>query len=387
MGKRKANRLSETSIAELGDGTHSDGGGLNLKIAKSGQHRSWVLRYSVDGKAIQKGLGSYPAVSLEDARQRAAAARQGAPPAPKAVPAPIKCTAGPSFRELTADVIDFRAPTWSNAKQRPIWENRLAMYAFPIIGDLPVAEITAAQVMDCLRPIWHTKSQTAKKIREYLQVIFDHAIGIGLRSDNPARTVKSALGPRAGKATHHRAIPYTGITHAMGTILDNVGKAYTGAFGLAFLILTAGRSGEVRGARWSEIDLDARVWTIPAERMKARIEHTVPLSTGALEIIEACRDWRGDDDLLFPNLRTRQPLSDMAFTKRLRDLEIDCVAHGFRSTFRTWSMEQPGVSWAACERALAHKLGGNAIESYARSNMLEQRRELMQRWCDYIFGD
>ena len=400
MPTRVKNRLTDKFCKTAPDGTHADGNGLNLRVGNGGRQRSWGLRVMVSGKARLLGLGSYPAVSLADARRAATAARTelkaGRPaerlpdPEPVAILAPVAVATAPTsdcptFRECAERVIALRAPNWSSERHATQWTESLTLHVYPLIGDTPVGSITSGDVMDVLEPIWNCKAETATRVKQRMGVVFDFAIAYGHRPDNPAAAVGKALPRRPRQKQHHPAMAYADAPAFVSRLRESE-VTETVALALEFLILTASRSAEVRGATLGEFDLDAAIWTVPATRMKMRHAHRVPLSNRAVEIVRwATRHTNGRPaDLVFASRRTGRALSDMAFAMPLRRLETHAVPHGFRASFRSWAMECTATPWAVCERALAHKLGGSEVEAYARGDLLDQRRELMQAWADYI---
>ena len=251
---------------------------------------------------------------------------------------------------------------------------------FPFIGDKPVREVTPADVLAVLEPIWTAKPETAARLRQRMEVVFDYAITAGNRTDNPTRSIAKALPRQRRTKTHHPAMPYAQLPDFMKALRTSPTEAVT-RLALRFLILTAARSGEVRFMEWAEVDVAAATWTVPAARMKARREHRVPLSRRALEVLEEVRSLGQDGSLVFPS-RKGEPLSNMAFTMLLRrHAAIDAVPHGFRSTFKDWTLEQTSFPWAVVETALAHTLGSATEAAYARSDLFERRRELMEAWA------
>ena len=249
-----------------------------------------------------------------------------------------------------------RRPTWTNAKHAAQWTSTLATYAYPKIGSKLVTDITSADILAVLSPIWTEKPETASRVRQRMETVLDWAIAQGYRTDNPAsRSITKALPRMSRTKQHHQALHYRNVSNAMDKVRNSTADAVT-KLAFEFLVLTAARSGEVRLAKWDEINWLERKWTVPAERMKARREHQVPLGGRSIEVL---RQAEGLSDrssyLVFPGLRGK-PLSDMVFTAMLRRLEIPSVAHGFRSSFKDWCIECTGVSWAVGEAALAHNL-------------------------------
>ena len=391
MAKRKRNILTDAAISKATDGEYSDGGGLALRVAKSGTHKSWVLRVHADGKRVARGLGSYPEISITAARQSAAVGRSeiktGREPVQSADLNPVAVDGGngPTFRQVSADVIDLRRPTWRSERHAKQWTESLTNHVFPAIGDKPVSEITSADVLAVLTPIWTALPETSTRVKQRMGVIFDYAIAAGLRGDNPATAVGRALPRRARLQAHHPALHHSEVTSCVGWVRDSNSDDAT-RLAFEFLVLTAARAGEVRGATWAEIDLPNALWTIPAARMKAGKAFRIPLSDAALDVLwYAAGLIRGDGrNLVFPNKRTGNQLTNMAFAMMLRRLEIAAVPHGFRASFRNWSIEIAHCDWAVGETALAHRLGGLEVQAYARTDLLEQRRELMQQWADFV---
>lgn len=395
MPATKTNALSAAQVKKLtAPGFYADGLGLTLKIDGNGNKR-WFQRVTVNGgKRHNLGLGSYPTVGLADARavaqdnQRAIQQGRDILTERKQVKqdtAPVPTV--PTFREMADTVIELRRPTWRNPKHAAQWTATLETYAFPTIGDKAVDEITAADVLAVLTPIWTCKTETASRVRQRIEAVIDFAVTSGWRSDNPAgRQILKVLPNTKGLKEHHRALPYQDVAAALRKVRLSTAYPLT-KLGFEFLTLTAARSGEVRLATWNEVDWDSRTWVVPAHRMKTGKEHRVPLSDKALEILRDAWEISGQEcGLIFPAHRSGKAMTDMTLTALLRRLEIDAVPHGFRSTFRDWLAECTGASWAVCESALAHNVGNSTEQAYMRSDLFEQRRELMQQWADYIAG-
>ena len=386
--KRKLHALSAAMVrTEKEPGIYADGHGLNLKVEVTGAKR-WVQRVTIKERRRNLGLGGYPEVSLAEARDAAAAnqraIREGRDPiaekrqaAEEAQRPPI-----PTFCQAATTVIALRRPTWTNAKHAAQWESTLAAYVYPVFGNKLVDEITSADVLTVLSPIWTSKPETASRVRQRVETIVDWAIAQGYRTDNPAgKPITKVLPKPRRQKTHHAALPCHLLVGALNKVRGSTAEAYT-KLALEFLVLTACRSGEVRLARWSEVDWDSKTWTVPASRMKARRDHRVPLSARALEVLSEARE-RGSNELLFPG-RSGQPISDMSHTALLRRLEIPCVPHGFRSSFKDWCIECTDTPWAVGEAALAHVLGNSTEAAYARTDLFERRRALMEAWTAYL---
>ena len=389
MGKLTA--LAARALSK--PGRRGDGDGLYLNVAPSGS-KSWVQRIVIDGRRRDMGLGPYPAVSLARARaiahdNRTAVAQGRDPVAEKQEareaarrPAPSV----PTFAEAAARVIELRRPTWSNAKHAAQWESTLATYAHPVIGHKTVDSITPADAMAVLTPIWTTKPETASRVRQRMETVMDWAITHGYRLDNPAgRSLLKVLPPVKRLKEHRQALPYVQVPGAVALVRECTADIPT-KLAFEFLVLTAGRSVEVRAAEWSEIDREAAAWEVPAARMKARRPHRVPLPGRAMEILKEAARFGGGQDLVFPATRSGRATSAMTFTALLRRLGIPAVPHGFRSSFRDWVIEQTSTPWAVAEAALAHNVGNSTEAAYMRSDLFDQRRALMNAWAAYVIG-
>ena len=391
---RKAKELGALEVNRLETpGLHAVGGvaGLALQVSPNGA-RSWVLRAMVGGKRREMGLGGFPDVTLAGAKEAARAARalidQGIDPVAdrkakrSALAAAVASTM--TFNEASMRYIAAHEAGWKSAKHADQWRNTLETYAFPVIGKIAVSDIETSHVMRVLEPIWLTKTETASRVRGRIESVLDWATVRGFRKgDNPARWrghIEHLLAARSDvqKTQHHSAMDYREVGSFMAQLRQQEGM---GARALEFAILCASRSGEVRGAEWSEIDLDAGVWTIPANRMKAEREHRVPLTDNALTLLKALP--RSDDtNLVFPNAKNK-PLSDMTLTSVLRRMGVPVTAHGFRSSFRDWAGETTAYPREVIEHALAHQLKDKAEAAYARGSLFDKRRRLMADWAKF----
>ncbi len=390
---RTLNRLKAKQVEALGPGRHADGGGLYLDRDDQGRSR-WLFMWTRNGKRREMGLG--PAgpngVSLASARSKASAARdtvlRGADPIDERKAA----AAGPArvwtFGDLADDFVAALSPQWRNEKHRAQWRMTLTKYAAPLRA-LPVESVQTADVLAVLQPVWQLKPETASRLRGRIERVLDAAKARGLRGgENPARWRGHLdhLLPRRQKLTrgHHAAMPYEDVPEFTGQLREREAVA---ALALEFLILTAARSGEVLGARWSEIDLHSKVWTVPAERMKGGRLHRVPLTARAVSILEAAKPLSGGDDAakshVFPGQRTGQ-LSAMALAMLLRRMNVEQTVHGFRSSFRDWAGEVSTFPREVAEAALAHTVGDSTERAYRRGDALEKRRMLMEAWAAYL---
>ena len=371
-----AGKLSAAFVRTVKDpGKYGDGGGLMVLVHKSGR-KQFVQRLSIQGNRRDLGLGPYPEVSLAQARKRAdenrVAARNGDDPTAR--------TAGtPTFKEAAERVIALHAPSWATAsKSEAQWRASLATYVYPVIGARPVGAITTADVMSLLTPIWNTKRVTARRVRQRVGVVMRWAIAEGYRSDNPAGdAIEAAMPKNKPREEHHPAVPHDQVREVLAKVRASRSRLVT-RLALEFLILTAVRSAEVRLARWDEIRDDT--WTVPWEHTKNKEEHVVPLSSGALAVLRAVPS-RGDrEGLIFASKRGQGALADATMSKLLRRLKVAGVPHGFRSSFTDWCSEG-GISREVAEAALGHTGG-----PYARSDLLEERRPVMERWSEYVAG-
>lgn len=391
---RTLNRLKAKQVETLGSGRHADGGGLYLDRDERGRSR-WLFMWTRNGKRREMGLGpaGRDGVPLAEARERAAKARdvvrQGGDPiearkAAAAVPDRVW-----SFGEVADDFVTGLSPQWRNDKHRAQWKMTLKTYAAPL-RNLPVAQVDTAAVLGVLQPIWQAKPETASRLRGRIERVLDAAKARGLRSgENPARWRghMDHLLPKRQKLTrgHHAALPHDAVPAFMAELRNREAVA---ALALEFLILTAARSGEVLGARWEEVDLEAKVWTVPAARMKTGRVHRVPLPSRAIEVLETVKLLAVRSDIsrlpIFPNQAGAKPLSSMALAMLLRRMKADCTVHGFRSSFRDWAGEVSTFPREIAEAALAHTVGDATERAYRRGDALEKRRKLMEAWAGYL---
>ena len=399
----KAKELSALAVQRLtAPGMHAVGGvaGLYLCVSSSGS-RSWIARVNVDGKRREMGLGSFPDVSLSIAREKARAARSdttmGIDPVAhrkeaRSARQALKATQK-TFADCAKAYIEAHSDSWRNAKHRAQWPSTFETYVYPTMGTVMVGEVTQAHVMAVLLPIWKTKTQTATRLRGRIEQVLAWATAAGFRQgENCARWtgLLDQLLPAPGKVSkpkHHPAVRVDDMPAFIKALRQHDGLSPKA---LEFAVLTAARSGEVRGANWAEIDLEAAVWTVPPERMKAGKEHRVPLSAAAIKLLEAMPRIEGTE-LVFPAPRGGQ-LSDMALTALTRRMNFRddagrvCVPHGFRSSFRDWVFERTDYPRDLAEAALAHALENKVEAAYRRGDALERRRAMMQAWANYCEG-
>ena len=394
---KKAKELSALAVSRLTEqGHYAVGGvaGLYLYVLETGA-RSWVLRTMVGDKRRHMGLGGYPDVPLAKAREKARAAKesieQGVDPIAQRVERASSLKAQQAtqktFEEAATAFIAAKEKAWKNSKHRAQWSSTLKTYAYPHMGSLLVKDIDQEHVMKVLEPIWETKTETATRLRGRIESILDWAKTRQYRSgENPARwkghLENLLVAPsQIQEVENHKAVPYKDIAQFMANLRTREGLA---ARALEFAILCASRSGEVRGALWSEINEEEAIWIIPAKRMKAGKEHRVPLSAAAVKLLKALPRSESSD-LIFLGTKNK-PLSDMALTAVMRRMEVDAVPHGFRSTFRDWSGDCTPYPRDVAEFALAHKLSDKVEASYRRSDALEKRRQMMEDWASFCAG-
>jgi integrase len=367
-------------------GLYEDGGGLRLVVSESGAKR-WVMRVSVRGKRHQLGLGSFPAVSLERAREKAADIRKAASEG-RNILADRRAHKQRvvTFRQAFETFFASKEPTLSNAKHRAQWRSTLESYAFPIIGDRPVADVQPDEILTIVRPIWRSKPETAGRVLQRIDAVLHFSIANTWRERASACLgARQVLGSRRnGEDRHHRFLPYREIPDFVAQL--RAGKRTMTRLALEWVVLTATRSGETRLAHWNEINEMAATWTIPAERMKARRTHVVPLCRRCLEMLREVRALQRGADLIFPSTDLSRPLSDMTMTKLLRDMGVAerATVHGFRSAFKVWCAEVAKVRDEVSEAALAHAIPQKVRAAYLRTDFLEERRELMEEWSAFV---
>ena len=331
---------------------------------------------------MELGLGIYPVVSLKDARDQALDNRRMVSKGLHPAIEKRRRKAIPTLKDAALTVWDQLKRGWSDAGHARDWLSSLDRHVFGYLGHCPVTDVGKSDIAFVLQPIWTDQPKTARNIKQRLSAVMSWAVASDLRTDNPCDGIDIVLGSQGAKATvqHMRAVPYVDV----GSVLDKVrasGKWIGAVLAFEFMVLTAARSGEVRGAKWSEVDLDAGVWTVPASRMKAKRSHRVPLSSRAVAVLGQARTL--DSDLIFPS-QTGKVLHDSILSRLMTQLGVDAVPHGFRSSFRDWATEQTDMADGVIEAALAHVDQNKTRAAYARSDVLDRRRSLMQAWADYL---
>ena len=385
---RAIHKLTDAKVRALAKpGRHGDGGGLYLRITPAGS-RSWIYVWQRDGRRTDLGMGAYPAVSLAAARRLATAHREtvaagGDPQAAR------EAERVPTFGEAADAYIEAKAPGWTNEKHAWQWRQTLGDAYCRTLRRRPVDAVNLNDVLRVLTPIWATKPETATRLRGRIERVLGFAMTKGWRSEANVAVWRGNLEnvlPPPAKLTrgHQAAMPHADVPAFLATLREREALA---ARALELLILTACRPGEVLRARWSEMDLDAAVWTIPAERMKARVEHVVPLTDAALALLRPLHDVRLDD-YVFPGRIAGKPLSDMAMIVMLRKRMgiTDAVPHGFRSSFRDWAGDETAFPREVAEGCLAHVVGSAVERAYRRSSAIAKRRALLEAWAGYVEG-
>ncbi|MYC65055.1 MAG: tyrosine-type recombinase/integrase [Acidobacteriia bacterium] len=381
---RTSKRLTATFVKTVtrpgryGDGRGSHGLSLLVKPMKFGGHsRTWSQRLRINGKPTSIGLGSYPIVTLAEAREAALenrrAVARGHDPR----------NSIPTLAEASERVLAIHSANWKDSgRSEKMWRARMRDYVLPQLGRKRVDAITSSDVLNVLLPHWATKRETMRRTKQRLSRIFRWSIAENYRTDDPAGATLDAALPRNGRSTRHfAALPHCEVAAAIATVRSS--KAWLGTkAAFEFLILTACRSGEVRLSEWREVDLGAGIWTIPADRTKTQREHKVPLAPRALAVLAEARTLSHGEGLIFPS-KTGKPLSDATLSKLVREQGIQAVPHGFRSSFRDWCGET-GQPREVAEACLAHAVQSKVEAAYARSDLLKRRRILMQAWADYL---
>ena len=380
-GRHPDKALSAAFIRSAPPGRHADGNGLFLYVKPEGT-RSWIQRIVIRGRRRELGLGSVGLVSLAEARELALANRKLARSGGDPLADKRRAAGVPTFAEAARRVVEQKRGGWRGRWHAQNWLRSLERYAFQRIGGRPVSQVNSADVLEILTPIWHVKPETARAVRQRIRSVLEWAVAMEMRMDNPCDRVLPVLGPQGDIVQHMQALAHQDVAAAIETVRRSGSAAPAIKLALEFLVLTAARSGEVRLATWDEMDVAGGVWTISAERMKAKREHRVPLCGRAVEILDAARKL-GDGDLVFP-MRSRRAIAASTLPKMLRQHGIAAVAHGFRSSFRDWAAEQTDHPREVIEAALAHVVQNKVEAAYARSDLFERRRRLMDEWSAYL---
>ena len=384
-GRHPHKRLSAAFVRSAPPGRHCDGNGLYLYVQRTGT-RSWIQRLVVRGRKRELGLGSVALISLAEAREQALANRKLARTGGDPMAEKRRSVGIPTFAEAARRVIEQKRAGWRSTVVPRNWHRSLEIHAFPRIGRVPVSEVTSADVLEILTPIWHAKPPTARIVRHRIRAVLEWAIAMDWRTDNPCDRLLPVLGSQHHAVRHRKALPHGEV----GAAIEKVRAANPGnvdALAFEFLVLTAVRGVEVRGAVWSEIDREERVWTVPASRMKSARPHRVPLCGRALEILEAARKLGGGESpIVFVGERGRA-MGGEQMGRLLGKHRIAAVPHGFRSSFRDWAAEETDHPREVVEAALAHVVRNPVEAAYMRSDLFERRRRLMDDWARYLAGE
>lgn len=385
-GRHKSQQLTVKAIEGISaPGRYPDGGGLYL-VADNKSAKRWLLRIMVQGKRCDLGLGSYPVVGLSEARDFARdyvrEARSGNDPR---ITLRNRVNSTPDFETVARDYHEQHKGRWKNLKHQQQWINTLEYYAFPTIGKRPIDQITTPEVVAVLSPIWFEKHETARRLKQRIATVFDDAKGRGnFAGENPVTGVSASLktDKRLSRPKHFAAMDYRDLPGFIAWLRGDDVPAMS-RLALEFTILTAARTGEVINARWGEINEEKALWTIPADRIKTGKEHRVPLSNRVIEILATVKPITETRGWLFEGQRPGKPMSNMAMLKLLERMQVPVTVHGFRSTFRDWCAETTGFPHAAIEKCLAHEVANAVERAYARSDLLDKRREIMAAWAAY----
>ena len=387
---KRPNRLSATFVNRVSrPGRYGDGrGGFGLSLLvkpkrAGGLSKTWSQRVILSGKAVNIGLGAWPIVNLAEARERALRNRRAIAKGedPRRKPHFV-----PTFADALEETIRIQSQAWKNGgKSEYQWRSSMRTYALPRLGSQPVDAIGPRDVMNVLLPIWSTMPESARRIRQRIGAVMKWAVAQGYRTDNPAGEALGAALPKISHAeTHYRALPYVEVSAALRKARAS-GAYPAKVLCLEFLTLCAVRNSEARLARWDEIDEENATWTIPAGRMKANREHRVPLSGRALEVLARARELRDETGYVFPSSRGR-PMGENTLARFCRELNLGCVPHGMRSSFRDWSAECSDAPREVCEIALAHVNPDRVERAYRRTDLFERRRKLMEEWAEFLAG-
>ncbi len=381
-GRHPQKALSAAFLRSAPPGRHADGNGLYLFVQPSGT-RSWIQRLLIRGRRRELGLGSVALVPLAEAREKALANRKLARRGGDPLAEKRRSQGIPTFAEAAMRVLDQKQAGWRNPRHSREWISSLSRFAFPRIGKMPVSEVRSADVLEILTPIWQQQAPTARRVRQRLRAVLEWAVAMEYRIDNPCDRIGPVLGPQQDVTEHMQALPHREVAAVIRKVRASAAVP-AARLAFEFLVLTAARWSEVRWAEWAEIDRSGRVWTVPARRAKTNRRHRVPLCGRALEILEAAQALEEAASPLVFTHGGGSPLHDSAVRRLLRQLGIAAVPHGFRSSFRDWAGEETDHPREVIEAALAHVVRNRVEAAYARSDLFERRRTLMDDWACYL---
>lgn len=387
-GKHPRNALNAQKVRALNEpGRYADGNGLYLVVTPTGG-KQWVLRTVVQGRRRDIGVGSLRLVSLAEARDIAHSMRKIARDGGDPIAERRKATQViPTFAEAAKTVHADYSRTWKNKKHAAQWITTLERYAFPVIGERPVNQIESVDVLRVLSPIWTTKPETARRVRQRIGTVLDWAHASNYReAGNPTASITKGLPKQVDQPNHFTAMPYAQVPAFIERLNAHQGADVT-RLAIEFTILTASRTSEVIGARLDEIDSNEGVWVIPGDRMKARKEHRVPLCERALTIVDMAHQFDATSPFVFPGRSAGKPMSNMAMLNFVKkSMKEPITMHGFRSAFRDWASERTSFPHEVCEMALAHTIKNKAEAAYRRGDLLSKRRQLMEAWAQFVLG-
>ena len=387
-GRHPHNKLSPPAVSALKKpGRFADGNGLYLVVSPTG-NKKWILRTVVQGRRTDIGLGGISTTTLAKARRKAAELREVARDGGNPIEDRRKSNShAPTFKEAAIQVHADHKKTWKNEKHAAQWISTLKEYTYPHFGDIRIDQVSSADVLKSLSPIWLTKPETARRVRQRIGTVMDWAKAAGHRSgDNPIDGIQKGLPKQPKQTGHHAALPYGEISNFISDLRTTTADETT-RLAFEFLILTATRTSEVLLAKWSEIDLKNKTWTIPADRMKAGRKFRVPLGKRCLNILKRAKTLAEDSEYLFHGRTKTKPLSNAAFLMIVRRMGKDITPHGYRSTFRDWAAERTNFSREVCEMALAHVVSNKTEAAYLRGDLFDKRRSLMDTWESYAVSD
>jgi integrase len=378
--------LTQLKVQNAKPGKHEDGRGLRLVVSKAGS-KNWIIRIQAGGRRREIGLGSANAVGLAEARLKAEGVRMAVRAGVDPVAERRQQQTAPTFAEAARLVHAEHRPSWKNPKHAAQWLSSLERYVFPKLGDVQVDQITTSMIREVLLDIWLAIPETARRVRQRIGTVLDYAHSREWREQEaPLRSVSKGLPKQPKGQTHYAAMPWREMPDFIINMSETIKANGTVRSAIEFLILTATRSGEVRGAVWSEVDMSNATWTIPAERMKAGVSHRIPLSDDALAVLTRMSQQRRTSDQN-EHIFEGRPLSDMTLTMPLRRAELGITVHGFRSSFRDWCGEATNTLREIAEACLAHTLTNKVEAAYARTDYFEKRRDVMNRWAAFCYGN
>ncbi|MDS9467927.1 integrase arm-type DNA-binding domain-containing protein [Paracoccus sp. MBLB3053] len=389
--RRTGNRLTAALVrSPLEPGKYHDSGGMGLYLmVKPNGSRFWVQRIMIHGKRRELGLGSPPVVTLAKAREIALENKRSVRDGVDPLKARMEAEAIPTFAEAAHTVHKLHLPTWRNEKHGQQFISTLETYAFPRIGKMKVGDVSTADVLAVLAPIWNEKRETARRTKQRIGMVMKWAVAKGWRQDDPSMAITQALPKDKQEKVHRKALPYGEVATCM-KVVESSGAGVSTKLAFRLLVLTASRSNEVRLARWGQVNWNAEggpVWTRPADVMKAKKPHSIPLSKAGAEVLKLAKEISNSDDpdaLIFPGTVKGKPLSDATLLKLVRENGYDIDIHGFRTSFRTWTQEKTTFPREVAEAALAHTIKDKAEAAYARSELMDKRRALGEAWAMYL---